>query len=172
MERINLKPGLTPTPPWSDPDSSPWSDPDSSPDSSRDPDSSRARGILQDVGNVLAIAFAPDGALASANQAGEVKLWDPSTGVLVRTIRVESEQLRCVAFTPDSREVVAAGMGKVIRVWDVATGQELLALEGHKAQVNALSFSPDGSILASCSHEGAVKLWRAESMPPVAAMDR
>ena len=105
--------------------------------------SGQARGILQDVGNVLAIAFAPDGSLlASANQAGEVKLWEPGTGDLVRTIRVESDQLRCVAFTPDSREIVAAGQGKVIRVWDVATGQELLALEGHKAQVNALAFSP------------------------------
>ena len=72
-----------------------------------------------------------------------------------------------MAFTPDGRNVVAAGKGKVIRVWDVATGQELLTLEGHKDQINAMAFAPDGSTLASCSHDGAVRLWRAGPIQPV-----
>ena len=67
-----------------------------------------------------------------------------------------------MAFTPDGRNVVAAGKGKVVRIWDIATGQELLSLEGHRAQINALAFSPDGSILASCDHQGKVQLWRAD----------
>ena len=87
-------------------------------------------------------------------------------GDLVRTIRGEADQLRCLAFTPDGRNVAAAGKGKVIRIWDIATGQELLSLEGHKAQINALAFSPDGSMLASCSHDGAVRLWRAGPIRP------
>ena len=93
-------------------------------------------------------------------RTASIKLWDPARGRRVRTIPAEAEQLRCVAFTPDGRNVAAAGKGKVIRIWDVATGQELLALEGHKAQINALAFAPDGTSLASCSHDGAVRLWR------------
>jgi WD40 repeat protein len=121
---------------------------------------------LRDVGNVNAVAFAPDGSLlASADEGGEINLWDPSTGALKRTTR-GTGQLRCVAFTPDGRNVVAAGKGKTIGIWDVATDQELLTLDGHQAQINALAFSPDGSILASCSHDGAVKVWRAEGIPP------
>jgi len=123
----------------------------------------RSEVTLPDVANVFAVAFSPDGSLlASVNEEGAIKLWDPASGERVRTIRAESEQLRCLAFTRDGRNVVAAGKGKVIRIWDVVTGQELLSLEGHKAQINALAFSPDGSILASCSHDGAVKLWRAD----------
>jgi WD40 repeat protein len=68
----------------------------------------------------------------------------------------------CVAFTPDGRNVVAAGRGQVVRVWDIATGQELLSLEGHQAQINAVAFSPNGAILTSCDHQGKVKLWRAD----------
>ena len=85
---------------------------------------------MQDGGNVLSVAFAPDGSLlASGNENGEIKLWKPATGDLKATIRGEAEQLRCVAFTPDGRDIVAAGKAKIIRIWDVVTGQELLSLE-------------------------------------------
>jgi WD40 repeat protein len=79
----------------------------------------------------------------------------------VGTLRGESEQLRSIVFSRDSRSVAAAGKGTVIRIWDVLTGQELLTLKDHKAQINALAFSPDGTVLASCSHDGAVRLWQA-----------
>ena len=93
----------------------------------------KSRQTLTDVGNTLAVAFAPDGSLlGSVNEEGTIKLWNPASGTLIRTIRTDSIQLRCLAFTPDSHNVVAAGKGKVIRVWDIATGQELLSLEGHK----------------------------------------
>jgi eukaryotic-like serine/threonine-protein kinase len=91
------------------------------------------------------------------------------TGEIVRAIPGEADGLRCVAFTPDSRSIVAAGDGMVVRVWDVATGQELLALDGHQASINALAFAPDGAMLASCSHDGAVKLWRAARVEPLPA---
>src|SRR5207302_932463 len=82
----------------------------------------QSRQILQDVGNVLSVAFAPDGSLlASGNENGEIKLWNPLTGNLQATVRGEAEQLRCVAFTPDGRNIVAAGKAKVIRIWDVVT---------------------------------------------------
>ena len=119
----------------------------------------QARTVLRDVGNVNAVAFAPDcRRVASTNEGGEIKLWDLGTGDLVQIIRSEADQLRCLAFSPDGREVVAAGKGKVIRDWDVVTGQELLTLEGHSAQINGLAFSPDGSILASAAHDGSVRL--------------
>ena len=88
------------------------------------------------------------------------------TGEIWRTIHGDSGIQRCLAFTPDGRDVAAAGDGKAIRIWDVLTGRELLSLEGHKAPINALAFSPDGSVLASCSHDGALMLWRAGRTEP------
>ena len=102
-----------------------------------------AVATLSDVGNVFAVAFSPRRLAARFGQRrGGDQALGPVTGELVRTIRGESEQLRCLAFTPDGRNIVAAGKGKVVRIWDVATGQELLSLEGHQAQINALAFSP------------------------------
>jgi WD40 repeat protein len=89
-------------------------------------------------------------------------------GDRVGLIRVESEQLRSLVFSRDSRSVAAAGKGAVIRIWDVLTGQELLSLKDHKTQINALTFSPDGSVFASCSHDGAVRLWHASAIDPLA----
>lgn len=89
-------------------------------------------------------------------------LWNPMTGDRMGIIHGEPGQLFALAFSPDGRNLAAAGSSRVIRVWDVLTGQELLTLNGHAAQINAVAFSPDGRTLASCSHDGAVKLWRSE----------
>lgn len=132
-----------------------------------DAETGRARMVFRDADEVRAVVFAPrgkPGLLATANLGGSIKLRDPATGEVIRTIRGAADQLGCLAFTPEGTGIAAAGKGKVIQIWDVATGQELLALEGHQAQVNALAFSPDGSSLASCSHDGAVRLWHAAAV--------
>ncbi|MHB1560748.1 MAG: WD40 repeat domain-containing serine/threonine protein kinase [Isosphaeraceae bacterium] len=129
-----------------------------------DVETGSALAVFRDADEVRAVAFpsrGKPGLLATANQGGSIKLRDPETGEVIRTIRGAADQLGCLAFTPEGRSIAAAGKGKVIRIWDIATGQELLALEGHHARVNALAFAPDGSALASCSHDGAVKLWHA-----------
>ncbi len=126
------------------------------------------QATLSDVANVNAVAFAPDGALvATANENGQIKLWNPVTSECVLTSHGAVDQLRALVFTRDGSNIVAAGKDKVVRVWDIITGQEVLSLPGHNAQINSLALSPDGSILASCSHDGAVKLWRAEPIEVV-----
>jgi WD40 repeat protein len=81
---------------------------------------------------------------------------------VIKTIRGDAGQLRSLSFSPDGRNVVAAGKGQVVRIWDIATGQELLSLEGHQTQINAVAFSGDGRVLASSDHQGKVRLWRAD----------
>jgi WD40 repeat protein/serine/threonine protein kinase len=132
-----------------------------------DVSSGQSQAVLADLREVFAVRFAPDQSLlASVNELGELKLWDPIEARLVRAIPGDSQELRALAFPAGSSVIAAAGKGKVIHFWDVATGQEILTLEGHKAQINGLAFSPDGSVLASCSHDGAVRLWCAGGIEP------
>jgi WD40 repeat protein len=66
--------------------------------------------------------------------------------------------VRAVAFSPDGKQVAAAG-GPLVRLWDAITGKEARNLEGHNKAVAAISFDPAGKILASGSHDETVVLW-------------
>jgi len=57
--------------------------------------------------------------------------------------------IKCLAFTPDSRRILAAGgqygQGGDISVWDVRTGELIRSIEGPANGVAAMSISRDGN---------------------------
>ncbi|WP_393058203.1 WD40 repeat domain-containing serine/threonine protein kinase [Streptomyces sp. LN549] len=130
---------------------------------------SQPRPRLAHTNCVNSVAFSPDGSLlATAGADGAVRLWDPSTGLLVREPMVDDHFAVCdVAFSPDG-SVIATGIDEgAVRLWDPATG--LLAHEplNHSEAVKAVAFSPDGSLLATGSEDGAIRLYarRASHRP-------
>src|SRR5947209_907069 len=52
----------------------------------------------------------------------------------------------CVAFSPDSKTVAAAGTGS-IGIWDVATGKQVRQFRGSSVSFRNLTFSKDGKTL-------------------------
>ena len=121
------------------------------------------------------LAFSPDGrALAGADFAGHLILWDTATGKVLATLSQENlRQVRSLAFSPDGKTLAAAvgdrrGRGRepgLIVLWDAATGQRLASLTGHTNAVLSVAFSPDGKLLASGSLDGTVRLWDVTSPP-------
>jgi WD40 repeat protein/serine/threonine protein kinase len=117
------------------------------------------------VGQVFAVAFAPDGAtLASGALDGRVFLWDlgqggPKVRALLPKLRLGA--IRSLAFSPDGRLLACGGQtGDVVLVQVSDTGlQPRPAWTGHTAPVRSLCFSPDGGTLASGGGDGSVRLW-------------
>ena len=62
-----------------------------------------------------------------------------------------------VAFTPDGRSVVAAGMGKTLQVIDLETGSSH-QMRGGEAQVFSLALSRDGKWMASGAWSGRIRI--------------
>ncbi|MEG4396791.1 nSTAND1 domain-containing NTPase [Microcoleus sp. BROC3] len=105
------------------------------------------------------VSFSPDRkTLASGSRDSTIKLWNVSTGQLIRTIN-DSKSIVSVSFSPDGKTLASNSGDKSIKLWNVATGKEIKTLNGHSNWVRSLSFSPDSKTLASGSDDKSIKLW-------------
>jgi serine/threonine protein kinase len=66
-----------------------------------------------------------------------------------------------VAFSPDSRWLLAGGDENCMRLYDVATGVEVHRFVGHAGYVQSVAFSPDGRRILSGAQDKTVRLWDA-----------
>jgi WD40 repeat protein len=117
--------------------------------------------------DVSSLAFTPDGScLASGDVAGNVHLWDPATGGLLRSLRAEGP-ISCLAFSPDGRQL-AVGHGNSsgnhrtlcrARVWDLSTGGERLSISPHLHGVTGIAFTPDAKTLVTAGSDDRVRWW-------------
>jgi WD40 repeat protein len=104
------------------------------------------------------LAFHPNGEwLATASDDFTMKIWDTTTGELLRDIADFQDVVDSVAFSPDGMRLAAASTGVEIRIWDATKieGNEILRIEEN---VSLVAFSPDGTQIAAASGSN-VKIW-------------
>lgn len=117
---------------------------------------------------VYAVKFSPDGkTLASAGQENVVKLWNPTTGEELRTIKGHSGSIRELAFHPEGRRFVTASIDSTLRIWDISRARSEVTLDGisetNGTTGNHGAFSPDGSKVVTGGHDGLIKLWDSDT---------
>ena len=96
-----------------------------------------------------------------------VKVWDASTGQLIRTLEGHSQAITGLSVSPDSQHLATCSATRTIRVWDLPTGQLRQVLEGHTHQVASIDFSPDGKRLVSGGWDRTLRLWDIISGQPI-----
>ncbi len=71
------------------------------------------------------VAFSPDGRfIASGSYDNTIKLWDASSGKLIRSLEGHQSEVRSVAFSPDGRSIASGSYDNTVKLWEVKTGAE------------------------------------------------
>ncbi len=107
---------------------------------------------------VVALAFAPDGTLATAGFDRTIKLWKPN-GELLATLTGPRAPVSALLFTNDSKRLFSGGIDGTLQAWNVDSGKVEQVLLGHREAVFGLSATADGMTLASSSADGLIKVW-------------
>jgi WD40 repeat protein len=138
-----------------------------------EPDSKAVEVVQEAKGRIIlkghtqminSIAVTMDGKiLASADNDGDIRIWDIATGKKLVALKGHSQPVRSVAFAVNGRTLASGSDDKTVKLWDLATGKELQTLEGHSNWLGAVTFDPSGSLLASGGMDGAIILWDAAS---------
>ena len=121
--------------------------------------SASAKGVVYSTdghaGDVHSVAFSADGThLLSGSEDQTVKLWDVSSGKLIRTFKGHTGGVASVAFLTDGKRITS-GAHDGIKIWDRQNG-ELLVTMVKFTKEEWLAVTPEGYFAAS--RNGAKRL--------------
>ncbi len=113
-------------------------------------------------GGVVDVRFQPRGGriLACASKDGILRLWDTSTGRLLRTLRHVGPDIQSADFSSDGRRVALGSWSGQVSIHDVESGALLAAGDsgGRTGEIWSVRLDPGGRYLAAGGNAG-VSLW-------------
>lgn len=111
---------------------------------------------------VWSLQFSPDGKVLAAGGYKEVRLIDPSTRTVLRSLPGHSGPVRCLAWSADGAQLAAGGglpgeLGEV-KLWrgpfDASGPMKPMGeIKDHRDVVEGLTFAPDGRVLVTASND-------------------
>jgi WD40 repeat protein len=110
---------------------------------------------------VIDAKWSPDGrTIATSSQHGTVKIWDATTGQVIRELHSEDFEFRVtvVAWSSDGKRIATHARDGVGRIWDVATGEQVLTFTGHTSDVFFVFWSRSGERILT-SGDTTARVW-------------
>lgn len=98
--------------------------------------------------------------LASASEAGNVKLWR-TDGSPVASPITDAGAIWGIAWSPDGQRLAATSLDDTLYLWDYPDGP-LQKIPGQSDGLTRVAFSPDGQIMVTGGIDGSVKLWNQD----------
>lgn len=92
-----------------------------------------------------------------------VKIWDFSTGSLVKSFAGHDDWVYDLCLSTDEKTIYSGSFDRTIKIWDVVTGKNTGTLKGHSEGIVCLDISKDGKYLASGGMDKTIVIWDLET---------
>jgi WD40 repeat protein len=138
------------------------------------------------TGPVRSVAVTPDCGASPEGSGGSgrqvvsgaadntVKVWELSSGRLIRSLEGHTAAVTSVAITSNGRQVVSGAEDQTVKVWELGTGRLVRSLEGHTGPVWSVAVTPDGAAspegsegsnrqIVSGANDQTVKVWELDT---------
>jgi len=111
--------------------------------------------------SVLSVTFTKNGRYCmSTSQDKSIRLWNPHSGVHVKTYTgPHNQEVNDVAIWDDNSRFASGGGDKHVFLWDVTTAQVIRKFAGHDRKVNAVALGPEENVLLTASGDKTVRVW-------------
>lgn len=110
------------------------------------------------VGPVTAVAFSNDGsAIATVGADARLKIWNPSSGTLIRTIELDNGPATAFALF-GTHALTGHGSGEIV-LWDWQRAEKLGSFKRNEAEIWSVVFAGRADRFAASSHDWKVTLW-------------
>jgi len=119
-------------------------------------------------GDIYSVEFHPDEThLVTGGYDKTVKLFDISTGQVVKTFVGHTSAVSSAIFNPYGNLVVTASKDSTIRFWDIVSGACINTFSRQLGEVTSVQISTDGSMLLSGSKDNSNRLWDVRMLKPI-----
>jgi WD40 repeat protein len=114
---------------------------------------------------VRAVAITNNSQLAVTGSDAGVRVFNVTTGQLVRELTEAVGSIATVAISPNNLISAAAGESGTIKFWNLNDGVDRLTISGHDQPINDLAFHADNARIASAGSDGTIRIWRLPVAP-------
>ena len=123
---------------------------------------------------VRGLALSSDGQwLAASCNDGFVRVLDTTHFNELITLNAHANGAYGIAFHPGKPVLITGGRDGHLRAWRMqGNWEKVLDVPAHQGSIYTIAFSPDGKYIATASRDKTAKVWEAESLEPIARLDR
>ena len=112
---------------------------------------------------ILSLAFSADGGVLIASggnpaRLGEIQVWNPREGKLLRSIDITSDTVFGGSVSADGKRVAVGCTDNTVRAFDTSSGKELYKIASHENWVLGTVFGVDSKRIVSVGRDRAAKL--------------
>src|SRR6218665_1032887 len=97
--------------------------------------------------------------ILSGGHDNMVKIWDFSTGSLVKSMAGHDDWVYDLCLSADEKTLYSGSFDRTIKIWDLNTNKNIATLKGHHEGIVCLDLSADGKYLASGGMDSTVVIW-------------